>query len=146
MARFLLDTSCMVAAVCGWHENHSPTAKEITGRLAQGQRLVAAAPALVEAYAVLTRLLSPHRLSPENSLAVIEANFVHNAQVVSLDNKSYMRLLHHAPTPGIYGGRSYDAVMAEWALQAQVAALLTLNGAYFKDWESESLKIIVPRT
>ncbi len=144
MERFLLDTSCMVAAVCAWHEDHSPTVKEITRRLAQGQRLVSAAPALVEAYAVMTRLPSPHRLSPEDALAVLETNFVANAQVVCLDSQTYLSLLHQAPSAGIFGGRTYDAVIAECALQAHVAALLTLNGAHFKGWGSEHLKIIVP--
>lgn len=144
MERFLLDTSCMVAAVCAWHEDHSPTAKEITRRLAQGQQLVSAAPALVEAYAVLTRLPSPHRLSPGDALSVLEMNFVHNAQVVSLDSRTYVNLLHQAPSAGVFGGRTYDAVIAECALQGHVAALLTLNGAHFKGWESERLKIVLP--
>lgn len=144
MDRFLLDTSCMVAAVCAWHENHSPTASEITRRLVHGERLVSAAPALVEAYAVLTRLPSPHRLSPENALSVIETNFVNNAQVVSLNSRTCLRLLHQAPSDGIFGGRTYDAVIAQCALQGHVAALLTLNRAHFKEWESDRLKIIAP--
>jgi hypothetical protein len=32
-------------------------------------KIIVAAPALVEAYAVLTRLPSPHRLSPQTSLS-----------------------------------------------------------------------------
>jgi len=144
MERFLLDTSCMVAAVCAWHEDHSPTAKEISRRLAEGQRMVSAAPALVEAYAVLTRLPSPHRLAPGDALSLVEINFIHNAQVVSLDSRTYANLLHQAPSAGIFGGRTYDAVIAQCATQAQVATLLTLNGAHFKGWESEHLKIVVP--
>src|SRR6266567_4269519 len=128
MERFLLDTSCMVAAVCAWHEDHSPTVQEITRRLAKGQRLVSAAPALVEAYAVMTRLPSTHRLAPEDALSVIEMNFVANAQVVSLESQTYLALLHDAPSDGIFGGRTYDAVIAECGVQAHVAALLTLNG------------------
>ncbi len=34
------------------------------------------APALVEAYAVLTRLPPPHRLSVPDALALLEANFI----------------------------------------------------------------------
>src|SRR6184192_3362205 len=62
--RFLLDTSCLVAAVCSWHMHHEATAAEISRRLSRGEEPVMAAPALVEAYAVLTRLPAPHRLLP----------------------------------------------------------------------------------
>ena len=54
--RFLPDTSCLVAAVCSWHEHHQATSAELSRRVEHGEVLVLAAPALVEAYAVLTRL------------------------------------------------------------------------------------------
>jgi len=46
----------MVAALCAWHEHHERAIHEIERRLAQGELLIGAAPALVETYAVLTRL------------------------------------------------------------------------------------------
>jgi predicted nucleic acid-binding protein len=144
MEKFLLDTSCMVAAVCSWHDYHEATAKEITRRLARGGRLVAAAPALIESYSVLTRLPSPQRLSPSDALALLEMSFVADAEVVALANHSYLTLLRNAPAAGVYGGRTYVAVIAECAVQAKVAALLTLNESHFKNWESDRLKIIVP--
>ena len=144
MERFLLDTSCMVAAVCSWHNDHAETAGDITRRVRRGDKLVSAAPALVEAYSVLTRLPSPQRLSPSDALAVLEMSFVANAQIVALANHSYIALLRKAPTIEVYGGNIYDAVIAECALQARVSTLLTLNQAHFKKWESDRLKIIVP--
>lgn len=144
MEKFLLDTSCMVAAVCSWHGDHAATAKEVTRRLARGDRLVSAAPALIEGYSVMTRLPSPHRLSPLDALAILETSFVANAEIVALPNHSYLALLRQAPAIGVYGGRTYDAVIAECAVQAKVAALLTLNESHFKNWESDRLKIIVP--
>ena len=51
----------MIAAVCTWHEHHSQVAEEIELRLYRGEELFVAAPALVEAYAVLTRLPRPYR-------------------------------------------------------------------------------------
>ena len=59
MRRFLPDTSCLVAAVCWWHENHAATAQELARRARPREEMVMAAPALVEAYAVLTRLPPP---------------------------------------------------------------------------------------
>ena len=43
----------MIAAVCSWHEHHEAAANEIERRLAGRERMIVAAPALVEAYAVL---------------------------------------------------------------------------------------------
>ena len=48
-----------------------------------------AAPALVEAYAVLTRLPPPHRLSPADALALLEADFIHPAKIITLDKRAY---------------------------------------------------------
>src|SRR5687767_1526011 len=56
---FSLDTSCIVAAVCTWHEHHDAAVKEIGRRLEDGESLAVPAPALIEAYAVLTRLPAP---------------------------------------------------------------------------------------
>jgi predicted nucleic acid-binding protein len=82
--RFLPDTSVMVAAVCAWHEHHARAADEIERRLERGQELIAAGPALVEVYAVLTRLRAPHWLAPADAHALLEANFL-GGEVATLD-------------------------------------------------------------
>ena len=66
-AVYALDTSCMIAAVCGWHEQHRSAAAEIERRFDGGEHLSVAAHALSEAYAVLTRLPAPHRLAPTDA-------------------------------------------------------------------------------
>jgi predicted nucleic acid-binding protein len=53
MPGFVLDTNCMIAAICSWHEHHERAAAEIERHLEHGEALIVAAPALVEAYAVL---------------------------------------------------------------------------------------------
>ena len=75
MSRFLCDTSCLVAAVCGWHEHHTRTVAELDGRARSGDELVIASHSLVETYAVLTRLPSPHRLTPATTMTLLEANW-----------------------------------------------------------------------
>jgi predicted nucleic acid-binding protein len=105
--------------------------------------MVAAAPALVKAYAVLTRLPFPHRLSAEDALALLEANFMAETRLVALDSKSYQSLLRRAPRESIAGGRVYDAVIMECALKAGSGALLTFNDADFSGLDRK-LKIVVP--
>ena len=131
MAIFAVDTSCMVAAVCSWHEHHEAAAAEIERRLARRERLSVPAPALIEAYAVLTRLPSPHRLSTADAWALIDANFVTHATVVALDADAYVDLLRRATTQDVAGGRTYDVVIGECARAAGAAVLLTFNRRHF---------------
>ena len=70
---------------------------EIERRLAGRAKMIVAAPALVEGYAVLTRLPSPHRLSPETALTLLANNFLKLGTVVALNAKSYETLLLRAP-------------------------------------------------
>ena len=106
--------------------------------------MIAAAPALVEAYAVLTRLPSPYRLSPSDALALLEGNFISTTKIAVLDGKSYRTLLRQAPANGIVGGKTYDAVIASCALQAKVATLLTFNEQHFASFRAKGIKVVVP--
>ena len=144
MGGFVPDTSCMVAAVCAWHEHHSRAATEINRRLTLKEPMLLAAPALVEAYAVLTRLPPPHRLSATDALALLDASFISAGKTVALDAASYRSLLRQAATDGIAGGRMYDAVIARCALKAKASALLTFNAQHFLSLATAELEIIVP--
>ena len=145
MAGFLPDTSCMVASVCTWHEHHMLATAEINRRLVQRQPMVVAAPALVEAYAVLTRLPPPHRLSAADALALLDANFMRAGKAVALDAGAYRALLRQMVTQGIVGGRTYDAVIARCALRAKASCLLTFNAPHFAAFAAEGLDVVVPK-
>ena len=132
MKRFAVDTSCMVAAVCSWHEHHEPAGRALERRLGRGEQLTVAVHALVETYAVLTRLPAPHRLAPGDAWTLIHANFVRRAAVIALDGDTQVSLLGRLAAAAIGGGRSYDAVIAECARQAKAATLLTLNPRHFQ--------------
>lgn len=144
MPAFLPDASCMIAAVCGWHEHHERAAAEIERRLRCGETMVVAAAALVEAYAVLTRLPSPHRLAPETALELLEASFLSGRRLLALDGPGYRTLLQQAPGRGISGGRTYDAVIEACARRGRVATLLTFNLGDFSSFADASLAIVTP--
>ena len=131
MPVFMLDTSCMVAAVCTWHEHHRRASAGIEARLARGEQLAVGAPTLIEAYAVLTRLPSPHRLAPADAWSLVEANFVGHRVIVALSAAAYRRLLSRLVGQQISGGRTYDAVIAECACLARADTLMTLNRRHF---------------
>jgi predicted nucleic acid-binding protein len=124
---FAVDTSCMIAAVCTWHE----AAGEIERRLGRGERMAIPAPALVEAYAVLTRLPAPHRLAPADAWALVKGNFIERRQVVALTGRLYVGVLHDLVQQAFGGGRAYDAVIAACADHAGADVLLTFNTRHF---------------
>ncbi|SRR5579884_1287912 len=145
MPCFLLDTSCMVATLLGWHEHHERAVREIERRLDRGERLVVAAPALIETYAVLTRLPPPHRLSPGDSRSLLVANFMDGrTEVIALEAVAYRHLLDSAPERGIAGGRIYDAVIVACALAAGVDSVLTFNERQFRSLGADALQMVVP--
>jgi predicted nucleic acid-binding protein len=121
----------MVAAVCGWHERHAAAAAEIERRLDRGERLVIAAHAVAETYAVLTRLPPPHRLSPADAWTLVRANFVDNAALVTLDGPGHVAVVARLAEAGIGGGRTYDGLIAACAEASHAKALLTFNTRHF---------------
>jgi predicted nucleic acid-binding protein len=139
-----LDSSGMVAAVCSWHERHAAVAAEIERRLTARGRLAIPAHALVEAYAVLTRLPPPHRLAPADAWALLSANFVEPATVVALEGPAHTVLLARLAAAGTGGGRTYDALIAGQAATAGADLLLTLNPRHFEPPPSD-VTVIVPR-
>jgi predicted nucleic acid-binding protein len=144
MAAFALDSSCMVAAVCTWHEYHETARTRVEERLDLGDTLSIAAHAVAEAYAVLTRLPAPHRLAPADAWALVRTNFVEPASVVTLDAEGYRGVLGALAAAGIGGGRTYDALIARCASQAGVELLFTLNPRHF-DPPPPGVRIVDPR-
>jgi predicted nucleic acid-binding protein len=135
----------MVAALCSWHDDYQRAVHEIDGRLDAGEVMVVAAPALVETYAVLTRLPPPHRLSPSQGLALLEASFMASGvEVVALTADAYHALLRKAPEQGTAGGRTYDAAIAACASIARADALLTFNDRHFLSLAPPGMDVVVP--
>ena len=138
------DTSCMIAAVCAWHERHGAAADEIARRFRSAEAMLIAAPTLIESYAVLTRLPPPHRMAPEIALQIIEESFVDHGRLIALDGRSYRTLVHRLAGTQITGGRAYDAVIAECALRERGVTLLTFNERDFTPFTARGLAIVVP--
>ena len=127
----IVDSNCLVAAVCTWHQRHAATARELAARHRAGDDICLAAPALVEAYAVLTRLPAPHRLSPADAYTVLEANWG-ACELVGLTPQEHWKALAACRDGGVGGGPTYDAVIAACARKARAGLLLTWNVGHFE--------------
>ncbi len=143
MSAYLLDTSCLVAAVCEWHRHHEVTRKEIERRTAAGETVRLAAHSLAEAYSVLTRLPEPHRLRPCDALALLEANWG-KAWLVALAASDYRATLRRCRDAGIGGGAVYDALISSCARKARASTLLTWDVGGFARFGEDGPEIRAP--
>ena len=143
MSRYLCDTSCLVAAVCTWHEHHERTHREIERRVGADEELVLAAHSLIETYAVLTRLPAPHRLRAEDAISLIESNWKRTPTVHLTGDETWRALLGVGRLE-VTGGQTYDALIASIALKAGAATLLTWNVRHFSAF-SDRIAVLTPR-
>jgi predicted nucleic acid-binding protein len=99
-----LDTSVVIAALTSWHEAH-----ERSRRAAGGGSIPAHA--VVEAYAVLTRLPPPHRLAAPIASELL-ASWFPPERVLHLDRRQVRSLLGRFAPAGVDGGAAYDGLVA----------------------------------
>lgn len=128
--RVLIDTNCLVAAVLPQHEHHTATLADLTRRRAAGHTLIMAAHAVLEAYAVLTRLPPPHRLSSADAAAVLDHNWG-ASETIALTGPETWRLLRQHAIAGTGGGRIYDGAIAACARKGKADEILTWNRRHF---------------
>jgi predicted nucleic acid-binding protein len=140
----VLDTSCIVPIVCGWHEQHAVTVRAVEAYLADGFALALAAHSLVEAYAVLTRLPAPHRVASAAAFDLLERNFGEAAETFGLTARETWTLLGRAHAAGVAGGRTYDALIAASARKAASPLLLTWNLRHLAIFEDAELSVASP--
>ena len=139
--RTAVDTSVVVAALCGWHDRHDSARAALDDALAG--EVVVATRVVVEAYAVLTRLPGRHRVAAADALAVLRELF-DAADIVELGQDPLWRLLEDAVARGVGGGAVYDAEIAQCAREAGANRLITLNERHFAAWGDEGLRIESP--
>ena len=128
--RVLLDANCLVAAALPQHEHHGVTLADLARRRSAGHTFVLAAHAVLEAYAVLTRLPPPHRLAPADAAAVLDRNWS-ACESFALTGPETWRLLRQQATSGSGGGRVYDAAIAACGRKGKADELLTWNVRHF---------------
>lgn len=121
-----LDSSIIVAALLSWHEKQKAAARAVERALASKEGIVIPSHALVESYAVMTRLPPPHRLAPTDALALLRANFA-ATRLASITTRGVWPLIERLAAAGLGGGITYDALILESATEAGASALLTLN-------------------
>ncbi len=144
MTTTAVDTSVAVAALLSWHEAHERALSALEGSVGPGRRLVLPAPALVEAFSVMTRLPAPHRLAPGRAIEILAGSFESRAKTVALDGTETWSLVRSLAGAGIGGGPVYDAQILACAVKAGARRLLTLDERDFTRFDPQGLEIVVP--
>ena len=139
-----VDTSVIVAALLSWHEGHGPASAVLGELLESDTPVVLPIQSLVEAYAVMTRLPPPHRLSAQDALDLLEGSFRMRSNLVGLDGDEVWDLLHGLNRRNLIGGTSYDALILASAHKGGAQRMLTFNRSHFERAATEGIEIMVP--
>ena len=141
--RVALDTSVIVAALLSVHERH-PAALPFVAALRGTGQLVVPAPALIEAYSVLTRLPTPLRLERRVVAEALFRTFHDAGETVALDGPAAWELVAGAVASEVVGGAVYDFHIAACARRAGATELATFNRRHFERFDVPGLRIIEP--
>ncbi|MCP4041663.1 MAG: type II toxin-antitoxin system VapC family toxin [Gammaproteobacteria bacterium] len=141
---FAVDTNIIVAGLLSWHEHHAAARSSLNNILSSSALLVVPSPALIEAYAVITRLPAPHRLSSQDAHEVLYGTFYSAARIVALDESEIWGLLGSLDSLQVTGGRSYDAHIVACAIKGRADCLLTFNTRDFEPLARNQIEIRNP--
>lgn len=139
-----LDTSVIVAALMSWHEHHAAALPVVQDALTEEGGVILPLPALVEAYAVITRLPAPWRLRADDAHRLLAETFRGKALVVGLEGDESWDLLDDALGNAVSGGATYDAHIAACARKAKASRLASFNRRHFERLDLGEVDLLVP--
>jgi predicted nucleic acid-binding protein len=139
-----LDTSVIVSGLLAWHQLHEIASAQLSVLLESQAEVVIPLHALVEAYAVMTRLPPPHRLSAKDAVEVLERSLRARSTLVGLEGDQGWHLIRELSRHSIAGGTSYDGLILACARKGGARRLLTFNRAHFERIGTEGIEILTP--
>jgi predicted nucleic acid-binding protein len=137
-----LDTNVVIAGLLSWHEHHAAASAQLINLLESPAEIVLPLHALVEAYAVMTRLPPPHRLGPKAALEILESSFRQRTTLVGLDGDEGWGLVEEIGRRSISGGTSYDGLILACARKGGAQRFLTFNRRHFEQLGTEGIEIV----
>ena len=135
--RTFFDTSVLIPVFFEDHEHHEPSFEAFAK--ADRQHASCAAHSLAEFYAVVTRLPGRHRLGGDQALLFVQ-EIRERFSVIALTSEEHFAALQRAAATGIVGGTVYDVLLAQCAVKANAATLLTWNVEHFNRFDLGSIK------
>lgn len=96
----------------------------------------------LEFYSVATLLPPEYRLSPQDTLLLMEEEILGRFDVHQLQEKSRLSLIRTAATNRVIGGRIYDAHIGAVALDTGASVLVTENVSHFTDLHAHGIDVL----
>lgn len=126
-----VDATLLVAALLSWHESHESAFGSLSALLEDGGPVLLPVPALLEAYAVMTRLPATHRLSPADAMALLKGSVEEGCRLVEMPAAAAWPVLEGLAERGEGGEATADSALLECARSAGAERLLTLHPEAF---------------
>jgi len=130
--RIFCDTSVLVAAALQAHAEHRSCKLLLERIQSEEDTAHAAAHALAETFAVLSRMPTKPKLSPPDALEIIEHDFLPHFVFVPPQTEDYLHSLRELARRNLSGGRVYDMLHLRAAGRLPVERIYTLNAAEWK--------------
>ena len=128
--KVLFDTSVLVPALIVNHPKHSVCFSRIKAAESKQIQGFISTHSLAETYSVITRLPIQPRITPQQAQSII-VDILQYLEVIPLLSNDYQIAIAQMATLNIPGGGIFDALIAQAALKAEVAVILTLNPNHF---------------
>lgn len=137
-----LDSSVMVTGVVRTDARHDKAMRAIQRAFDSSEGVLVPVHALVETYALITRMPAPHRATPAEAVKALRDTFG-VARLAPLSARSAWAVLDGLAGASFGGGLAYDAIILKSAEDAGATVLLTWN---LRDYErlSPSIEIRTP--
>ncbi|MEH2459075.1 type II toxin-antitoxin system VapC family toxin [Nostoc sp.] len=128
--KVLFDTSVLVAALTVNHPKHSVCFSRLKAAKSLEVQGFISTHSLAETYSVITRLPIQPRITPQQAQRII-VDILQYLEGIPLLSNDYQAAIAQMATLNFPGGGIFDALIAQAALKAEVAVLLTLNPNHF---------------
>jgi predicted nucleic acid-binding protein len=127
------DTTVLVAASLEPHVHHAP-AKAALERICHGYDAgFTAAHCLAETFSVLSRMPTVPKLTPQDVLAILEANVIPHFELIVLAPADYQQAVRDLAKRGLGGGRIYDLLHLGAARKQTLDRIYTFNEAEWRN-------------
>jgi predicted nucleic acid-binding protein len=137
--KFFFDTSVLLPCFFDDHEHHEASLRVFLK--ADKKQGCCGAHSLAEFYATATRYPGKSRLSGEQVLLFL-GNIRERLTIVTLTAEEYYDTLKEAAATGIFGGATYDTLLAKCAMKADAEFIYTWNVKHFRQLSPEIVKRI----
>ena len=136
------DTNILVAGLLSWHVHHAAARGVLVASLGRKPQPVVPVQVLVEAWAVMTRLPSPHGVSAADAAALLDGALRDRCRLASLNADEGWPLFDALRDGAFAGGLAYDLHILACAGAAGATRFYTFNVRDFERLHVDDVEVV----